>query len=122
MANAKNLKPVRSKEEARERGAKGGKRSGEARAEKKRLRECLEAILDGEIEIDGNKVTVTEAMAATAVRAALRGDWKAWELVRDTSGQKPVEKVVAAEVDPSVIDEVEQMVTRSDDDDTAGSG
>ena len=110
MANEGNLKPIRTTEEARERGSKGGKASGESKREKKRLRECLEAILDGEIEIDGNKVTVTEAMAVAAVKAALRGDWKAWELVRDTSGQKPIEKVVTSEVDPDVIAEVESYV------------
>lgn len=118
MANEQNLTHVLTASEQR----KGGRKSAEARKEKKRLRESLEALLDGEIEMNGTKISVTEAMAATAVQAALRGDWKAWELVRDTSGQKPVDKVVAAEVDPSVIEEVEQMVTWSDGDDTAGSG
>mgnify|MGYP006923255995 FL=1 len=121
MANETNLRPVRSKEEARERGASGGKKSGEARRNKKMLRECLEALLEGEVEYEGNKLSISEAMAATAVQAALRGDWKAWELVRDTAGQKPVDKVVTAEVDPSIIEEVEEMV-RGARDDTARGG
>ena len=49
-------------------------------------------------------------MAAKAFQAALKGDWKAWELVRDTAGQKPVERVMVADVEPSVIAEVEAMV------------
>ena len=35
MANESNLKPVRSKEEARERGKAGGIKSGEVRRERK---------------------------------------------------------------------------------------
>jgi hypothetical protein len=120
MAGKDNLVPIRTTEEARERGKNGGKKSGEARRNKKMLRECLEALLEGEVEYNGSKVSISEAMAATAVQAALRGDWKAWELVRDTAGQKPVEKVVTADVDPSVIDEVEEMVRGSRDDTTRG--
>ena len=35
---------------------------------------------------------------------------KAFEIVRDTAGQKPVEKVMIAEVEQDVIDEVERAV------------
>ena len=45
---------------------------------------------------------------------ALNGDLKAWELVRDTAGQKPVERVMIADVEPSVIAEVEAMVNGSE--------
>ena len=38
MANEKNLKPVRTKKEARERGRNGGIKSGEVRAQRKTLR------------------------------------------------------------------------------------
>ena len=59
---------------------------------------------------NGETMTGAEAMAAKAFQKALKGDLRAFELVRDTSGQKPVEKVAIADVDPSVIDEVERMV------------
>ena len=59
-------------------------------------------------------VMQTEAMAAKAFQAALKGDWKAWELVRDTAGQKPVERVMVADVEASVIAEVEAMVNGSE--------
>jgi len=45
MANEKNLKPVRSKSEARERGKKGGQKSGEVRRNKKLLKEHMELLL-----------------------------------------------------------------------------
>lgn len=43
--NEKNLKPVRSKEEAREKGKRGGKASGEARREKKQFQQAVLAAL-----------------------------------------------------------------------------
>ena len=43
-------------------------------------------------------------------RSALNGNVKAFETIRDTIGEKPVEKVVMSEVDPNVISEVEEMV------------
>ena len=46
MANESNLKPVRSKEEARARGRNGGKASGKARREKKTIQNILTALCD----------------------------------------------------------------------------
>lgn len=46
MKNESNLKPVRSKEEARERGRNGGKASGKARREKKTIQNILTALCD----------------------------------------------------------------------------
>lgn len=91
---------------------KGGIANGEARRKKKALRECLELLMEREVSKDkeGNTINGAEAMAIKAFQAALKGDWKAWELCRDTSGQKPVDKVMVAEVDQSVIDEVEEIV------------
>lgn len=91
---------------------KGGQKSGEARRAKKSLREAMQILMDADLTgKDGKTMTGTEAMAAKAFQAALKGDWKAWELVRDTAGQKPVERVMFADVEPSVIAEVEAMVT-----------
>ena len=42
------------------------------------------------------------------------GDLKAFELMRDTAGQKPVEKFMVADVEASVIAEVEAMVNGSE--------
>ena len=45
-ANEKNLKPVRTKEEARIRGAAGGKASGESRRRRKSLKESMNMLLE----------------------------------------------------------------------------
>ena len=44
------------------------------------------------------------------MKKALKGDVKAFEVLRDTAGEKPIDKVMVADVDQSVIDEVEEMV------------
>lgn len=48
--NDKNLKPIRSESEAREKGKKGGKASGRKRREQRTVKEILSAILDGKIK------------------------------------------------------------------------
>lgn len=110
MANEQNLK-VPTSSEARENGKKGGIASGESRRNKKLLRECLEILLEKEItDKSGKTMTGAEAMAVKVFQQALKGDLKAFEVVRDTAGQKPVEKVVVSEVDVDVMKEVERMV------------
>ena len=49
MANEKNLKPCRTKKEARERGAKGGQKSGVSRRRKRILQEAAQIILNADI-------------------------------------------------------------------------
>lgn len=114
MANKQNLRPFTSEqshEKAVENGRKGGIASGESKRAKKSLREAMQILMEADLTgKDGKTMTGTEAMAAKAFQAALKGDWKAWELVRDTAGQKPVEKLMVADIDPSVISEVEEMV------------
>ena len=89
----------------------GGIASGIARREKKSLREAMQVLMDADLTgKDGKTMTGTEAMAAKVFQAALKGDWKAWELARDTAGQKPVDKVMVADVEKTIIDEVEKMV------------
>ena len=115
VANEQNLKPCRSKSEARDRGKKGGQNSGKARRDKKILKNCLEILMEKKMEIDGKPLTGFEALALSAFEKALSGDVKAMTFVRDTIGQKPVEKVMISDVDPTVIAEVESMVLGDDD-------
>ena len=108
MANEKNLR-VPTSSEARENGKKGGIASGEARRAKKSLREAMQILMDADLTgKDGKTMTGTEAMAAKAFQAALKGDWKAWELVRDTAGQKPVDKV-QMKTDVNIADSAERL-------------
>lgn len=114
--NPENLDPVRSNEEAKKRGAAGGKASGKARRNKAMLRDCLEILMEKKVlSDDGKKITGAEALAVNLFQKALaEGDTakaaKAFEVLRDTAGQKPVDKIMIAEVDQNVIDEVEAMV------------
>ena len=102
MANEKNLKPVSSKKEARERGRKGGLASGEARRKRKTLKEELLLMLsEGETQ---------QSVTLALIEKAMSGDTKAFEVIRDTIGEKPIDKVMIADVEPSVIAEVEAMV------------
>lgn len=108
-----NLIPFneRTEEEQRAIATQGGIASGVARRNKKMLRECLEMLLEKEItDKNGIKATGAEALAAKLFQQALQGNIKAFEVVRDTAGQKPAEKVVVSNIDPDVISEVERMV------------
>lgn len=86
--NPDTLKTHRSSNEARKLGELGGKKSGEARRKKKALREHLEALLAGK----RGKVTSAEALTLALVEKGLSGDVRAFEVIRDTIGEKPVEK------------------------------
>ena len=112
MANEQNLKPVSSKKEARERGRKGGLASVEARRKRKTLKEELLLILsEGETQ---------QSVTLALIEKAMSGDTKAFEVIRDTIGEKPIDKVMISDVEPSVIEEVEAMVLTDDDTATGG--
>jgi hypothetical protein len=78
-------------EEARERGRKGGIASAKARAEKKQLKELLELALSQPSDIVDGEDNYT-AITAALVQKAIQGDTKAYEVIRDTLGQKPTEQ------------------------------
>ena len=109
MANEQNLKPCEYKF-TQEEAKKGGIASGESRRRKKLLRECLDELLAKEYTSEGKTLTGSEALAVTLMKKAMKGDVKAFEVLRDTAGEKPVEKVMMADVEQSVIDDVERMV------------
>ena len=90
MAGKDNLKPVRSKEEARERGAKGGKKSGEKRRELKTMRQMLNYLLEKDItNKQGEKATTLEAVMVAQIKEALKGNTRAAQFIRDTIGEMP---------------------------------
>lgn len=94
MANEQNLRPVRTKKEARERGKNGGIASGEARRAKKTMKEMLDYLLEKEIENSrtGETVTYREAILTSCIKKAIKGDVKAAQFVRDTAGEAPITK------------------------------
>lgn len=96
MANEQNLlKPEDlTPKQRRENASKAGKASGEARRKKKLLRECLEILLEKEItDKKGETMSGAEALSTKLFAEAMKGNIKAFEVLRDTAGQKPVEKV-----------------------------
>ena len=94
--NEKNLIPnsERSPKEVRENGKKGGIASGEARRKRKTLKEELLLMLsDGDIQ---------EKISIALINEAIKGNnagsvTKAFEVIRDTIGERPVEKVQATQ-------------------------
>ena len=102
--NPQNLIPTnkRSKEEVKKNAAKGGRKSGETRRRRKELREELLLLLA--------KGDTQKKISTALIDQALQGNVKAFETIRDTIGEKPVEKGAVAEVDQSVVAEVEEMV------------
>lgn len=114
MPNEENLIPntERSPNEVRENGRKGGIKSGEVRREKADLRRVIQTWLESQATTDknGNPMTGAELMAMVAVKEMSKGSARHWELLRDTAGFKPVDKVMIADVDQAVIDEVESAV------------
>lgn len=120
--NEQNLR-VPSSSEAREMGRKGGIKSGEARREKADFKRKCQMWMESEVarDKDGNPVTGADLMIAVAGKEIKNGSAKFWELIRDTAGYKPVDRVMVAEVDQDVIDEVEAAVLGDDDADEATS-
>ena len=100
MAGGKsNLQPVRTKEEARERGRRGGIASGESRREKRTLRQCLEILLESPAP-EGHDGDNREAMSAALIKRALTGDVAAFSTIRDTVGEKPTDKLAGPDGGP----------------------
>ena len=89
--NEDNLIPMseRTKEEVREIAKRGGINSGKARREKKMLKDLLEDALSKGTDTDNEYVNITLAL----IREANKGNVKAYEVIRDTLGQKPKEQI-----------------------------
>ena len=94
--NAENMRPMNTLtvEEQRKIASAGGKASGKARRNKAMLRDCLQILMEKKmLDENGNKITGAEALSVEVFQKALAGDMKAWELLRDTAGQKPADKI-----------------------------
>lgn len=82
--------------EARERGRKGGQASAAKRAERKTLKEGLLLLLNEQLKDKDGKATektTQDAIIAGLVKRAVSGDTRAFEIIRDTIGEKPTETV-----------------------------
>lgn len=73
---------------------------------KKTMREMLDYLLEKELTSkNGEKATTLEAMMTAMIKQGLNGNVKAVEFIRDTTGQKPTEKVEATNATITVTDE-----------------
>lgn len=83
MPNSENLKKL-SSEEARKNGKKGGIKSVEVRRARKTLKEELLLLLaNGDTQ---------ERLSLALIEKAFKGDTKAFEVIRDTIGEKQADK------------------------------
>ena len=98
-----DLKPVRSKAEAKERGAKGGKASGEARRAKKTLRELVELFAALGVSEETRKkmkaLGIPEELMTRKMQPVValfskanKGDVSAFNAIRDIVGEKPIDR------------------------------
>ena len=100
----KDLKPLntRTKEEQKRIATMGGKASGEARREKKLLKDTLQALLELK---DKKGITGQEQICLALFKKAKTGDTKAFEVIRDTTGQIIQQKVQVENI-PIIKDDV----------------
>ena len=112
MANNANLEKgkatqFKAGEEQAKIASKGGKASAAKRREKKTMEQSLQILLNLAVsdstltdpedndtfnKVKGKNLTVQDKMLVEVIKKALKGDLKAIEFLRDTSGQKPVDK------------------------------
>lgn len=106
-----NLIPVtkRTKEEARLISQNGGKKSGKVRAEKRLLKDTIlmmlqhkptpEMIQECSEKFGFNPKDLQDVITGGLMTKAMSGDAKAFEVLRDTAGQKPVDQVELGTMD-----------------------
>ena len=111
MSNEQNLIPnsERTPSELREMARNGGLASGEARRKRKTLKEELLLMLEDE--------EVQKSVTIALINQAQKGNVKAYEMIRDTIEEKPVEKVQSTQtiVDMSAFS-TEEIKAMLDDD------
>lgn len=98
-------------EEQREKSSKAGKASAQARRQRKSLKEDLLLALSEEVtQKDGKKAPVQKALSVSLIKAALNGNVRAYEIIRDTIGEKPAEVMNVNMPDPSIMEEVKEYL------------
>lgn len=98
-------------------GAKGAAASAETKRARKTIRAELEALLVKHPVNDKgqeSELSYQSAIIVALIKKALKGDTKAFEIIRDTIGEKPAERISLAQIDQETIDKVEKMVMGDD--------
>ena len=123
----KNLMPIelvnasKTPEERKQAAAKAGRRSGEVKRQRKVLKELFESLLKTSITDEAMKKELKDngfkdeeqnyntLLGVSMLTEAIKGNTKAFELIRDTIGEKPKEEVIV-EVNSSTSDEIEKYI------------
>ena len=107
----------RTKEEQREIARKGGIASGKARRKKKLIKEQLELLLSlplkdenakkklKQLGIDVDNLDNQMAMVISMWNKAIKGDVQAFNSIRDTIGEKPIEQIQEI-TPPKIVDDI----------------
>lgn len=92
----KNLIPFneRTEDELKEIAKRGGIKSGEVRRARKTLKQELLALLSND--------KMQEKISTALIEKASKGNTKAFEVIRDTIGEKPTEKLEAQNTNANV--------------------
>lgn len=115
-------KPFKAGEEQREKSRQAGKRSVEVRRARKTLREEFLNLLTVKVKgKDGKSKSTQEAISSAMIRQAMMGNTKAFELIRDTIGEKPTEIVNILSADFSALDDAFARMAGEQDDTTGES-
>ena len=96
----------RTPKELKEMTSNGGKKSGESRREKKKLKETLQALM--ELNNSEGK-TNQEALCLALLEKALKGDVQAFTAIRDSMGEKPTDKIITTENKPLTPEQRKQI-------------
>jgi len=113
-----NLKPIQkgqlSKEELKKRQKNGGIKSGEVRKEKKLLKDTIAMMLEMKapdhlkVELEDklgiNVDTIQDLITSGLMGKAMSGDAKAFEVLRDTVGQKPKDEIMQTNTNIDITD------------------
>ena len=109
MANETNLVPFdeRTESEQREICKKGGRASGIKRRQLKTLADELKSLLKEELtDKKGRKMSTQTAISTALINAAIHGNVKAFNAIRDTIGQKPKEEFTGSLSLPVIVDDL----------------
>ena len=120
-------------EQRAECGRKGAEVTKRKVRERKAMKETLEILLTmpmkkGKVytaeeiksfaDLKGKNITIDQAMSVCLIQKALKGDLSAIAMVRDTIGEKPVEKVEATVTknpfDELTADELRKLIAKGD--------
>lgn len=108
--NLRNFKDM-TPEERREYGKKGAIACNEKKRARKSMKEMLDVLLQNERVDDktGNKKQTQEWILIAQINKALKGDSRAFQNIRDTVGEKPVDVVQFSPTEDNIKD-IQDMI------------